>query len=116
MILLALICWCEQPGSAPIALLSDNLGALSAASNTKGRGAVAAVVCELAWRTARFRWSIIVEHMPGELNMIADALSRLHAPEPSEFPAILHSAKRRRPPELSKAWRAQPAQRKPRSG
>ena len=116
VILLGLMCWCEQRGSAPIALLSDNLGALSAASNAKGRGAVAAVVRELAWRTARFRWSIIVGHVPGELNVIADALSRLHAPEPSVFPAVLHSAKRRRPPEMSKVWRAQPGQREPRSG
>ena len=74
-------------------LCGDNLAALEAAANLRGRGPAAAITREVAWRRAARRWRYAVAHVPTEANDIADSLSRLHAPEPAAFPAVCRGAR-----------------------
>jgi len=108
VVLQALELWALGRGAKPFAILSDCLAALAATSTGRGKGAVAAVVRELAWRTARQRWSISVGHIPSEFSTVADSLSRLSAPSPASLPTELVSARRRDPPAVLELWRAQP--------
>merc|ERR1712051_1149395 len=85
--LAAIVKWCGPGGLQQVALVGDNLGALTAAVSHKGRGDLGRVCREVALRQARWGIHIAVGHLPSALNTWADALSRLHAPGPSAFPA-----------------------------
>ena len=82
--------WGNQFVQEAVALLGDNTGALQDALHLKGRGILAAVARELSWRKARYGWEFEVGHVPGELNTVPDALSRLHemAPRCSRSPFV----------------------------
>ena len=108
VVLMSLELWALGRGSKPLAVMSDCLAALAATTTGRGKGSVAAVVRELAWRTARQGWTIYVGHIPSEFNQIADSLSRLAAPTPASLPPELVNARRRDPPDLLELWRAQP--------
>ena len=64
----------------------DNTGALQDALRLRGKGSLNHVAREFAWRRAAYAWEL-----ESELNVRADALSRLHAPVESRkvFPKEL---------------------------
>ena len=91
-LLVALVLWGGTYRDVGLALLGDNIAALGGAANLRGRGSMVAVSRELAWRQVRYGWRYAVGHLPAEMNITADSLSRLAAPEGSdrkEFPANL---------------------------
>ena len=85
-------------------LFCDNIGALTAAVSTRGRGDLARVCREIALRQARLGLVIAVGHIPSELNTWADALSRVHAPSPAAVPEELLRLTRRTPPHLGQLF------------
>ena len=97
VILLALEIWAARFRSSGLLLLGDNLGALEGALNHRGRGDLSKITRELSWRQVRQAWLYAVAHLPSEANVVADRLSRLHAPAGSDRKSF--------PPELSGATR-----------
>ena len=92
-----------------LSILGDNTGSLNNALALKGKGNLLAVARELSWRQARRRWRFQVGHLPSELNVTADALSRTTDPKLVAWPArALASAVQRTPPRLCDLWRACP--------
>ena len=87
-------------------LLGDNLGALEAALNLRGRGALSKIAREISWRRARDGWRFAAGHLPSERNLVADALSRLTAPaaEAKRLPEAVKGARRRVLPEIASLW------------
>ena len=107
MLLLSLLLWGSNFVAEQVAVLGDNTGSLQNAIDMKGRGLLATVARELAWRRARFNWEFVVGHVPSEKNVIPDALSRQFEPKPAKFPsAALSQAQARQPPDCSQLWRA----------
>ena len=73
----------------------DNLASLNLALGLKGNGVEGAVARELAWRSARYRWSYAVAHLPAEGNKVADRMSRIldpSLPKLLELPSALIGA------------------------
>ena len=88
-------------------MLGDNIGSLQNALDLKGKGILAAVARELAWRQARMGWQFSTGHVPSEKNVVPDALSRQFEPVPAPFPkAALAKAQERSPPDCHRLWRA----------
>ena len=58
------------------------------------------------WRKAAFRWCLSYEHLPGEANVLADALSRQHMPQPLPLPkgALQHARSREPPAQSDQLW------------
>ena len=75
---LAMVRWC--PMLDGLLICGDNVASLQLALSHKGRGEIAAVSRELAWRVARGGWRYAVAHLPAEANVLADRLSRLSDP------------------------------------
>ena len=103
--LIALEMW--APCETPFVVSGDNLGALNDLSRLKGGGQLVAVAREISWRQAARRWAPIPVHKPAELNLLADALSRLEAPDGSErkpFPPCLAHIPRTESPILEELW------------
>ena len=69
-----------------LAVLCDNTAALQSALDLKGSGVNLAIARELAWRKARGRWAFTPGHLPAEQNTMADAISRLAAPDSKALP------------------------------
>ena len=69
---------------------SDNVGALRLLLNLATKSdALSQIGKELALDMAAGNYSIgELEHIPGLTNVAPDALSRLWAPEPKEFPSL----------------------------
>ena len=110
-VLVSLVLWLEESSEDAVAIIGDNVGALTAALQCRAKGKVNAVARELAWRTAKYRWRVLVGHLPSEANAAADALSRTKAPAGGckPFPAsVLSAARRRQPPNLLSLWKAVP--------
>ena len=108
-LLLSLMIWGDTFVSFSVAILGDNVGALSAALSLKGRGALLAVARELSWRQARRKWSFEVAHLPSEHNNVADALSRVADPTGKAWPGwALGVATARKCPRISEIWQAAP--------
>ena len=90
---LAMVRWC--PLYEGVLFCGDNLASLNLALSLKGGGVEGAVAKELAWRSARYRWSYAVAHLPAEGNKVADRMSRISdpsLPELSELPSTLIGA------------------------
>ena len=107
VVLLGLIVWGAEHSKPGLALLGDNLAALNGALSMKGKGSLATVTRELAWRRVRFAWHYAAGHLPTEHNTLADGLFRLHCPEDAEkksFPPELLSLTRRAAPDLEDVW------------
>ena len=102
---LALTIWAKDFVAESLALLCDNTAALQSALDLKGSGPMVNVALEIAWRKARGRWSFEPGHLPAQQNVIADALSRLAAPEEKTKPDGLSEATERPAPDPSKFWR-----------
>ena len=85
--------WGDPFVQESLQIVGDNVGALESALQLKGAGPMLAIARELAWRKARRRWSYQVGHISTEDNLVPDALSRLHDPNPSAFPckALAHA-------------------------
>ena len=96
--LIALTSFCGPGRLQTVALIGDNLGALSVALARPGRGDLAKVCREIALRQAKWCLRIAVGHLPSELNDLADALSRLHSPAPLPLPADIADLPRVPPP------------------
>ena len=78
--------WCPPGGRREVAVVGDNVAALTVALSRRGRGDLGRLCRELALRQARQDLGIAVGHLATHLNTVADALSRLSAPDPSAFP------------------------------
>jgi len=107
VILVALVLWGHEHRETGVAILGDNLAALNGALHLRGRGALTLITKELSWRKVRLSWKFAAGHLPSEHNHLADALSRLHAPQGSErksFPGELVNARRRDAPVVSELW------------
>ena len=94
----------RQPG---LAVLGDNIAALSGIANLRGKGPLTLITKEIAWRRLRYHWRYCVGHLPSEGNVLADALSRLEAPLEAEcksFPPELKGCTRRQVPVISSVW------------
>ncbi|CAK0908047.1 unnamed protein product, partial [Prorocentrum cordatum] len=100
-LLLALIIWRCHAEHAVLYVLGDNVAALQDAMQLKGSGDMLVVAREIAWRAARWPLHFECAHLPKELNLVADSLSRLAAVPPAAFPARLHGVPRSPVP----AWR-----------
>ena len=95
--------WGADFSSNGLRLLGDNLAALNGALSLRGRGGLSQITKEMSWRKVRFQRRFAAGHLPSEHNHLADALSRLHAPEGSErksFPSELRHASVREAPAL----------------
>ena len=105
-ILVSLILWGQSHRCTGIALLGDNLASLEAALHLRGKGPLAKLGRELSWRRTRAGWRYAVGHLPTEKNLVADALSRLHAPggEAKAWPEVLSRATPRVPPTIRDIW------------
>ena len=81
---LAIVRWC--PVIEDLLICGDNVASLQLALSHKGKGEIAPVSRELAWRVARGGWRYAVAHLPAEANVLADRLSRLSDPS---FPPLV---------------------------
>eukprot|EP00972_Heterocapsa_arctica_P108670 16001648-Heterocapsa_arctica.AAC.2 len=83
------------------------MAALSDAIAFRGKGTVPGmnvIARELAWRKAAFGWQYAVAHLPKELNVLADALSRAASVPPAPQPVFPTSTRKRAAPDLEKVW------------
>ena len=101
-----LLLWGRSHRGHGLVLLGDNLAALESALNLRGKGALAKIGREVAWRRARDGWRYVAVHLPTKRNRVADALSRLAAPgrEKKEWPTELAYANQRALPEHASLW------------
>ena len=102
-LLVTLVLWGRSHRGHGIALLGDNTASLQAALQLRGRGALARIAREISWRRARDGWRYAVGHLPSERNVLADSLSRLHAPSAEHkcLPPELAGALTREAPEIA---------------
>ena len=107
-LLAALVTWARP--DMPLAMIGDNKGSLQLALSMRGRGAMAAVCREIAWRRIRGRWLFDVGHLPTESNKTADLLSRLSSDASAHVtvPADLTHACRIAPPAIDTLWHTAP--------
>ena len=108
VVLISLALWCGHGGLRRIAIIGDNLAALTVAISHRGRGDLGRVCREVALRQARWNLEITVGHLPTADNGLADALSRLTGPSPAAFPPELVALPRRRMPPLAALFRIEP--------
>ena len=105
-LLLSMMVWGRYFRHQTVAVVGDNIGALTHALNLKAKGTLAAIARELAWRKERLKWSFEVGHIPSELNVVADALSRQFEPERPRWPAhALREARQTDVPDFRSLWR-----------
>ena len=83
-----------------VGVRSDSHGSLSAlASLSTSSASLNVIVCEIALDTALADCALVsLTHIPGVSNTVADALSRIHSPDPKPWPKELDSAVRCKPP------------------
>ena len=105
VLILAVDLWADPRSPCPF--LGDNTAALQEAVGLRGKGQLALPAQVLAVLRCRRSLEIPVAHLANEANTLADALSRLEAPEGNRkaFPAVLANVKRRIPCELSCIWK-----------
>ena len=91
-----------------MALVGDNLAALTTAVSHRGRGDLGRVCRELALRQARWGLQLAVGHLPSELNDWADSLSRCYAPVPPPVAAEISDLPQMPPPDWSTLFAIEP--------
>ena len=105
-LLLSMVIWGHYFKSQAVAVVGDNIGALTHALNLKAKGTLAAIARELTWRKERLAWAFEVGHIPSELNVVADALSRQFEAVPPRWPTqALSEAKEAALPNFRTLWR-----------
>ena len=85
----------------PFTVFGDSTAALQNLAKLKGHGCDINIAKEISWRQAARHWHPVPVHLPSELNMHADALSRLHVPpwaDRKPFPEALREAQQIDPP------------------
>ena len=100
-VLAAVVRWCQSGRRSSVAIVGDNVGALTVAVSRRGRGNLGKICRELALFQAHRSISIAVGHLASGLNSWADALSRLAAPDAAEVPHELCTVSRGAWPQLS---------------
>ena len=108
VVLASLEVWFPAGGARSVAVVGDNVGALTVAVSCRGRGDLGKVCREVALRQARSGLHIAAGHLPSALNTWADALSRLSAPDAASMPRELQHLPRRTLPALSDLFRIEP--------
>ena len=103
-LVMACVLWAPAGAKQATLVKGDNIGALQDALHCKGKGAMSAVAREYSWRKVAYAWKLTFEHLPGEANVLADALSRLQQPSPLKFPAALAGCLRRAAPAQNAAF------------
>ena len=101
-LLVALRLWLtKSPRNLAVRVKSDNVGALRMLLNlTSQSDAMAIIAREIALDIAGRNYQLHeLVHVPGVTNVVADALSRLWAPQPLEFPFV-GAAVKDLPPDL----------------
>jgi len=92
-VFLALVRWATSRREVGLAILGDNVSSLEVALHLKGRASLATIAREVSWRRARFGWNYVVGHIPTEINIMADTLSRIYDPNGNySIPAELLNA------------------------
>ena len=79
----------------------DNIAALQNAISLKAKGSMFIVAREVAWRHVCHRWRLRCEHLPAELNTIADSVSRFSEVPAQPFPKEAARAIQRTSPTFS---------------
>ena len=105
-LLLALITWRQHAAQSVLFVWGDNIAALQDAISLKGRGHMLTIARELSWRQARWPLHFDVAHLPKDLNVAADALSRLAAVPVSSLPTELLHVPRVPADSWETVWRA----------
>ena len=108
VVLATLEVWYPAGGARGVAVVGDNVGALTVAVSRRGRGDLGKVCREVALRQARSGLSVAAGHLPSALNTWADALSRLTSPTPARIPEELRDLPRRCAPSLQELFRIEP--------
>ena len=103
-IALAIVLWGKDFTQQALAAVTDNTAALQQTLDLKGKGPMLEVALELAWRKARGRLEFMPGHLPTEQNKLADALSRLSAPDNTILPKELAQTVEREAPDPVKFW------------
>ena len=103
--LAAVSLWCGAGQRSSVAVVGDNVGALTVAVSRRGRGDLGRLCRELALLQARLSLTVAVGHLASQLNTWADSLSRLHAPDPAQVPAELRDLPRRSWPRVTDLFR-----------
>jgi hypothetical protein len=101
---MSLLLWGEKGATNSTLIQGDNMAALSDAIALRGKGAIPGmniIARELAWRKAAFGWEYQVAHLPKELNLLADALSRAASIPPAPQPVFPTGTRQRNAPDLS---------------
>ena len=103
-LLLVLLIWGDQYQDTSLAVLGDNTASLQVALTMKSSASLRLVARELALHQSLKCWHFTVGHIPTELNLIADALSRLRGSQPSVVLPCLRNARQISVPPLSAFW------------
>ena len=106
VVLLVLCTWGNDFKKASLAVVGDNTGALTNSLKMQGKGNLAAIAREIAWRSVRNEWAFEVGHIPSELNVVPDALSRQFEAHKPVFPHEALSDAKRVHPDLKGLWKA----------
>ena len=107
-VLAAVALWCQPGQRTSVAVVGDNIAALTVAVSRRGRGDLGRLCRELALVQAHRSLSIAVGHLASELNTWADSLSRLSAPSPSTIPKELLEVPRATWPRTDELFRIRP--------
>ena len=103
---MVLVVWGTAHRTQGLAVLGDNTASLESALHLSGRGSLSRIAREISWRRARAGWRYAVGHLPTERNLMADALSRLHAPgaDAQQLPDALQCVTACQPPRVETLW------------
>ena len=105
-LLVVLVMWGPGHETKALAVLGDNTASLQCAVTLRSTEGLRSISREIAWRLARYRWKFSVGHVPTELNLVADALSRLQGKDPVGAIPLLREATARVHPDLMTLWKA----------
>jgi len=90
MLLMGMLAFARDDAKTALVVQGDNLGALNDALRLRSSSPkLNAIARELAFHKATRRWSYVLRHLPADRNVLADALSRLHAVPPLAMPVRL---------------------------
>jgi len=106
MLYVALFVWASDFRSG-LLLLGDNISSLAGVINLRGKSVLNLITKEVAWRKVRCQWRFAAGHLPSELNLLADCLSRLAAPAGSEhrlLPPALSQVPAIDAPDFADLW------------
>ena len=104
-LLLVLLVWGDHYQDRSLAVLGDNTASLQVALTLKSSEALRRIAREFALHHALKGWQYTVGHVPSELNLIADALSRLRGSHALGALPCLRKARQVCAPCVADFWR-----------